>query len=134
MRRGTATDTPMAITHAEYIKRILSARVYDVSIESRLHRAPALSVRLGNAVWLKREDEQPIFSFKCRGAFNRIYKLMQRQRVSGVIAASAGNHAQGVALAARELGIEAVIVMPATTPPIKVDAVRALGRAHDPAR
>lgn len=111
----------------EYIKRILSARVYDVSIETRLHEAPVLSRRLNNAVWLKREDEQQIFSFKCRGAFNRIYKLMQEQPISGVIAASAGNHAQGVALAARELGIEAVIVMPQTTPGIKVEAVRALG-------
>ena len=111
----------------EYIKRILSARVYDVSTETRLHEAPQLSRRLNNQVWLKREDEQPVFSFKCRGAFNRIFKLMQQQPVTGVVAASAGNHAQGVALAARKLNIDAVIVMPQTTPGIKVEAVRALG-------
>lgn len=118
--------------HQEYIKGILSARVYDVSVETRLHPAPLLSARTGNAVLLKREDEQRIFSFKCRGAFNRIFRLLESERaagrdVAGVIAASAGNHAQGVALAALELGIDAVIVMPATTPSIKVDAVRALG-------
>ncbi len=117
----------MQISHQEYIKRILSARVYDVSVETRLHEAPNLSARLGNSIRLKREDEQSIFSFKCRGAYNRIYKLMQRERVTGVVAASAGNHAQGVALSARRLGIEAIIVMPQTTPPIKVDAVRSLG-------
>jgi len=113
--------------HEDYIKRILSARVYDVSEETRLHEAPALSRRTGNRVLLKREDEQPIFSFKCRGAFNRIHSLMQRETLSGVIAASAGNHAQGVALAAQRLGLPAVIVMPCTTPTIKVDAVRARG-------
>lgn len=117
----------MSLLHDEYIKRILSARVYDVSKETRLHKAPQLSQRLGNNVWLKREDEQSIFSFKCRGAFNRIFKLMQEQAVSGVVAASAGNHAQGVALAAQKLAISAVIVMPQTTPGIKVEAVRALG-------
>ena len=117
----------MSELHANYIKRILSARVYDVSQETRLHRADTLSARLGNEILLKREDEQSIFSFKCRGAFNRIYKLMQEQEVSGVIAASAGNHAQGVALSARKLGIPAVIVMPVTTPHIKVESVRALG-------
>lgn len=118
--------------HEEYIKRILSARVYDVSKETRLHDAPLLSERLGNRVLLKREDEQSIFSFKCRGAFNRIHTLVDAERaegraVSGVIAASAGNHAQGVALAAARLNITAIIVMPVTTPPIKVDAVRRLG-------
>ncbi len=117
----------MSQLHDEYIKRILSARVYDVSVETRLHEAPLLSKSVGNQVLLKREDEQSIFSFKCRGAFNRIYKLMQTQTVKGVIAASAGNHAQGVALSAAELGIEAVIVMPQTTPGIKVESVRALG-------
>ncbi|ASJ75981.1 threonine ammonia-lyase, biosynthetic [Granulosicoccus antarcticus] len=111
----------------EYIKRILSARVYDVSTQTRLHEAPQLSRRLNNQVLLKREDEQPVFSFKCRGAFNRIFKLLEQTPASGVIAASAGNHAQGVALAAQKLGIDAVIVMPQTTPGIKVDAVRALG-------
>jgi len=117
----------MSELHANYIKRILSARVYDVSKETRLHRANTLSSRLGNEVLLKREDEQSIFSFKCRGAFNRIHKLMQEQPLSGVTAASAGNHAQGVALSAAKLGIPAVIVMPVTTPTIKVEAVRALG-------
>ncbi len=111
----------------DYIRRILSARVYDVAVETRLHAAPQLSARLGNDVLLKREDEQGIFSFKCRGAFNRIHRLVQQARPNGVIAASAGNHAQGVALAAGRLGLAAVIVMPRTTPPIKIDAVRALG-------
>jgi threonine dehydratase len=117
----------MSQLHDQYIKRILSARVYDVSEETRLHKAPQLSRRLNNDVWLKREDEQSIFSFKCRGAFNRIFKLMQEQEVTGVVAASAGNHAQGVALSAQKLGISSVIVMPQTTPSIKVEAVRALG-------
>lgn len=117
----------MSSFHQQYIKRILSARVYDVSKETRLHAAPLLSERFNNQILLKREDEQPIFSFKCRGAFNRIYQLTQEQSVKGVIAASAGNHAQGVALAARHLGLSACIVMPGTTPSIKVDAVRALG-------
>ena len=125
----------MSALHEDYIRRILSARVYDVAVETRLHVAPQLSARLGNAVLLKREDEQSIFSFKCRGAFNRIHRLVAAGRASGdpgdelrgVIAASAGNHAQGVALAAGRLDLEAVIVMPRTTPPIKIDAVRALG-------
>lgn len=117
----------MSPLHDEYIKRILSARVYDVSTETRLHEAPLLSRRLDNNILLKREDEQSIFSFKCRGAFNRIYKLIQEQPVKGIVAASAGNHAQGVALAARKLNISAVIVMPQTTPGIKVDSVRDLG-------
>jgi len=113
--------------HEQYIKRILSARVYDVSEETRLHLAPLLSQRLDNRVLLKREDEQPIFSFKCRGAFNRIFKLSQTKKLAGVVAASAGNHAQGVALAAKKLGLKAVIVMPETTPSIKVESVRGLG-------
>lgn len=117
----------MSSFHQEYIKRILSARVYDVSNETRLHKAPLLSERLNNTILLKREDEQSIFSFKCRGAFNRIYQLTQQESLNGVIAASAGNHAQGVALAARHLNLPACIVMPQTTPSIKVDAVRALG-------
>lgn len=117
----------MSKLHDEYIKRILSARVYDVSTQTRLHEAPQLSARLGNSIWLKREDEQSIFSFKCRGAFNRIFKLMQEESLVGVVAASAGNHAQGVALAARELKLQATIVMPQTTPVIKVESVRALG-------
>ena len=110
-----------------YIKRILNARVYDVARETPLDRAPLLSNRLGNEVFLKREDLQPVFSFKCRGAFNKISRLDPAARQAGVIAASAGNHAQGVALAAEKLGISATIVMPVTTPAIKVDAVRARG-------
>jgi threonine dehydratase len=110
-----------------YIERILTARVYDVARESPLDPAPALSERLRNSVFLKREDLQPIFSFKLRGAYNKISGMAPAQRAAGVVCASAGNHAQGVALAGNRLGIRAVIVMPATTPSIKVDAVRALG-------
>ena len=111
----------------KYIKEILGARVYDVSQQTRLHKAEILSRRFSNQILLKREDEQSIFSFKCRGAFNRIYKLTKKQSITGVIAASAGNHAQGVALAAKALNLKAVIVMPETTPPIKINSVKALG-------
>ena len=110
-----------------YIKRILNAQVYDVARETPLHAAPLLSGRIGNQAFLKREDLQPVFSFKCRGAYNKMVHLGQEARDAGVVAASAGNHAQGVALAAAKLGIQAKIVMPVTTPAIKVDAVRALG-------
>ncbi len=110
-----------------YIERILRARVYDVAIETPLDPAPNLSKRLGNTVYIKREDLQPVFSFKLRGAYNKIAQLDQSTQRAGVIAASAGNHAQGVALAARQLGIHALIVMPCTTPDIKVRAVRGLG-------
>ncbi len=110
-----------------YINRILKARVYDVARETPLDPMPGLSKRLGNTVLLKREDLQPVFSFKLRGAYNKIAGLAPEAREKGVIAASAGNHAQGVALAAERLGIKALIVMPATTPPIKVAAVRARG-------
>ena len=110
-----------------YVKRILSARVYDVSVETPLQAAKNLSKRLDNNVLLKREDQQRIFSFKSRGAYNRIFQLSQKQPIKGVIAASAGNHAQGVALAASHLGLKSMIVMPKSTPQIKVDAVRALG-------
>src|SRR5665213_4434042 len=112
---------------AEYLKRILLSRVYDVAIETRLDLAPLLSERLGNQIWLKREDLQPIFSFKLRGAYNRMVNMPAAALERGVIAASAGNHAQGVALAAQRLGCRAVVVMPATTPEVKVDAVRRLG-------
>ncbi|MGD2160399.1 MAG: threonine ammonia-lyase, biosynthetic [Gammaproteobacteria bacterium] len=111
----------------KYIKKILEAHVYDVAIESPLEEALNLSKRLDNRVLMKREDLQSVFSFKCRGAYNRIYQLLKQKKVSGVIAASAGNHAQGVALAATRLGIEATIVMPKTTPDIKVKAVQARG-------
>lgn len=110
-----------------YLKRILSSRVYDVAVESPLDPAPGLSGRLGRQVWLKREDLQPIFSFKCRGAYNCIAGLAPDALSLGVVAASAGNHAQGVALAARKLGIEATIVMGRNTPGIKVSAVKRLG-------
>ncbi len=107
----------------DYLEKILNARVYDVAIETPLDLAPILSARIGNRVFLKREDMQPVFSFKLRGAYNKIVHLTPAQRKHGVICASAGNHAQGVALAAQKLGIRAVIVMPTTTPQIKVDAV-----------
>ncbi|NWG76577.1 MAG: pyridoxal-phosphate dependent enzyme, partial [Rubrivivax sp.] len=111
----------------EYLRRILNARVYDVAVETPLEHAPQLSARLQNTVLLKREDLQPVFSFKLRGAYNRMVNLPAERLKRGVIAASAGNHAQGVALAAARLGCRAVIVMPVTTPAIKVQAVAALG-------
>ncbi len=110
-----------------YIERILRARVYDVAIETPLTLAGRLSRRLGNQVFLKREDLQPVFSFKLRGAYNKLIHLDEATRRRGVVTASAGNHAQGVALAAERLRLEATIVMPRTTPSIKVQAVRALG-------
>ena len=108
------------------LQAILTSRVYEVANETPLDVAPRLSKRLDNTIWLKREDEQPVFSFKIRGAYNRIARLTQAERAAGVITASAGNHAQGVALSAKHLGIRAVIVMPKTTPEIKVKAVKAL--------
>jgi threonine dehydratase len=111
----------------KYIEKILRSRVYDVARETPLDPAPLLSRRLDNRVLLKREDLQPVFSFKLRGAYNKIAHLSEAERARGVIAASAGNHAQGVALGARQLGVRALIVMPKTTPGIKVDAVRRLG-------
>jgi threonine dehydratase len=111
----------------DYLARILRAKVYDVAIESPLDPAPRLSARLGSKVLLKREDLQPVFSFKLRGAYNKIAHLSAAVAARGVICASAGNHAQGVALAARKKGIPAVIVMPRTTPDIKVNAVESLG-------
>ncbi len=110
-----------------YLKRILNARVYDVAIESPLEPAPNLSARTGNTVLLKREDMQPVFSFKLRGAYNKMAQLTPAQLKRGVITASAGNHAQGVALSAQKLGCKAVIVMPATTPQIKIQAVASRG-------
>ena len=111
----------------DYLQRILKARVYDVAIESPLDAAPRLSSRLGNRILLKREDLQSVFSFKLRGAYNKIAHLSPAIAARGVICASAGNHAQGVALAARHRGIPAVVVMPRTTPAIKVQAVIELG-------
>ncbi|MDE0201299.1 MAG: pyridoxal-phosphate dependent enzyme, partial [Rhodospirillaceae bacterium] len=107
----------------DYVTKILKARVYDVARETPLERAPKLSSRLGCEVWLKREDLQPVFSFKLRGAYNKLDSLTPGERARGVIASSAGNHAQGVALAARKLGVQALIVMPEIAPRIKVDAV-----------
>jgi threonine dehydratase len=112
---------------SDYLQRILNARVYDVAIESPLEPARTLSRRIGNHVLLKREDQQPVFSFKLRGAYNKMARLTEAERTRGVICASAGNHAQGVALAAKRLGCRATVVMPVTTPKLKTDAVRALG-------
>jgi threonine dehydratase len=113
--------------NSDYLERILAARVYDVAIESPLELAPGLSARTGNRVLLKREDLQPVFSFKLRGAYNKMARLPAADLKRGVIAASAGNHAQGVALAAQRLACRATIVMPITTPQIKIAAVKARG-------
>lgn len=111
----------------DYLKRILTSKVYDVAVETPLELAPQLSARTGNRMLLKREDTQPVFSFKLRGAYNKMAHLTPTALARGVIAASAGNHAQGVALSAKRLGCKAIIVMPTTTPAVKIDAVRALG-------
>jgi threonine dehydratase len=111
----------------DYLQKILTAKVYDVAIESPLELAPSLSRRLGSRVLLKREDQQAVFSFKLRGAYNKMAQLSTAARARGVIAASAGNHAQGVALAAQKLSCVATIVMPVTTPQIKIAAVEARG-------
>ncbi len=110
-----------------YLKMILNSRVYDVAIETPLVVADRLSERMRNTVWFKREDLQPVHSFKLRGAYSKIAGLSDEECVNGVIAASAGNHAQGVALAAKKRGVKALIIMPRTTPSIKVDSVRRLG-------
>ncbi|WP_443694391.1 threonine ammonia-lyase, biosynthetic [Pseudomonas sp.] len=121
------TTAPGLLEH--YVKKILAAPVYDVAVRTPLQVAPALSLLLDNHVLLKREDLQPTFSFKIRGAYNKLMQLRAEQKACGVITASAGNHAQGVALAARELGIKATIVMPRSTPELKVLGVRSRG-AH----
>ncbi len=113
--------------HAEYAPRLAAADVYAVASETPLEHARKLSERFGQRIWLKREDLQPVFSFKLRGAYNKMQQLTQEERARGVIAASAGNHAQGLALAAARMGLRAVIVMPGTTPSIKVEAVWAHG-------
>ncbi|MBT4163038.1 MAG: threonine ammonia-lyase, biosynthetic [Gammaproteobacteria bacterium] len=117
----------MIIAMDKYVKKILEANVYEVAIQTPLEQAAGLSQRLGAEVLLKREDMQPVFSFKIRGAYNRIRSLDEKQRAKGVITASAGNHAQGVALAASRLGCDAHIVMGENTPTIKINAVRAFG-------
>ena len=122
-----APKSPQPLTPADYLKKILTARVYDVASESTLEPARALSKRLHNTVLLKREDQQVVRSFKLRGAYNKMAHLSAEQLKKGVICASAGNHAQGVALSARKLGTRAVIVMPTTTPQLKIDAVKGFG-------
>ena len=111
----------------KYVKKILDARIYDLALETPVDKAPLLSQRFNNNILLKREDLQPVFSFKVRGAYNKLRCLSDAQRSAGVIAASAGNHAQGLALAAKKMNVNATIVMPVTTPDIKVDAVRSRG-------
>ncbi len=114
-------------TQLDYLRRILLAPIYDVVVETELTHLTKLSLRLNNQIYLKREDQQPVHSFKLRGAYNKLNSLTEEQCIHGVIAASAGNHAQGLALAASKLGIKATIVMPKTTPDIKVDNVRRFG-------
>lgn len=111
----------------DIFKKILTTRVYEAAIETSLDEATALSAKLDNQILLKREDQQPVFSFKLRGAYNRLAHLSKDEKARGVITASAGNHAQGVAFAARKLGIRALIVMPKTTPKIKIEAVKRFG-------
>jgi len=123
----TSVNTATTQSLGELFRETLRSRVYEVAKETSLDFAPRLSHRLNNSVWLKREDQQPVFSFKLRGAYNRISRLTEAEKARGVITASAGNHAQGVALAAKKLGLRAVIVMPKTTPEIKVNAVRGMG-------
>jgi threonine dehydratase len=127
MNTKSITPSAAALTPADYLKKILTARVYDVAHETPLEPARTLSRRLHNTVLLKREDQQPVRSFKLRGAYNKMAHLTAEQLAKGVICASAGNHAQGVALSASKLGARAVIVMPTTTPQVKVDAVRGFG-------
>ncbi len=125
--RKKSTKRPAKLSINGYLQKILNARVYDVAIESALEPARTLSKRLGNQVLLKREDTQAVFSFKLRGAFNKMAQLSTEELQRGVICASAGNHAQGVALSAKRAGCRALIVMPVTTPKVKVDAVKVLG-------
>ena len=126
-KNSKTAAAPGALTLADYLQKILTARVYDVARETALQPARGLSRRLGSQVLLKREDSQPVFSFKLRGAYNKMAHLSAEQLQRGVICASAGNHAQGVALSAKKLGSRALVVMPVTTPKLKIDAVRALG-------
>lgn len=115
------------MSHPDYLEKTLNAQVYDVAVETPLELASNLSARANNRIYLKREDMQPVFSFKLRGAYNKIANLSAEKLKRGVICASAGNHAQGVAMSARKIGCRAVIVMPTTTPQIKIDAVRKHG-------
>ena len=130
-RPAAKKKAPQApLTVQDYLRKILNSRVYDVAIETPLEEARSLSRRLGHHVFLKREDKQPVFSFKLRGAYNKMSSLTRTQLGKGVICASAGNHAQGVALGAKRLGCQATIVMPTTTPQVKIDAVRHFGGAN----
>ena len=124
-QKGARRTKPLSVS--DYLQKILTARVYDVAIESPLELARSLSKRIQNQVFLKREDCQQVFSFKLRGAYNKMAHLSAEQLQRGVICASAGNHAQGVALGAKRLGCKAMIVMPVTTPRLKIDAVKSLG-------
>ena len=108
----------------QYVKKILTSRVYDVAVETPLQTARQLSERLGNKVWLKREDLQPVFSFKIRGAYNKLTQLSAEERARGVVTASAGNHAQGVAKSCSILNLPAVIVMPLATPCVEIKILR----------
>ena len=125
--KASAKTVAKPLKPADYLKKILTARVYDVAVESALEPAKSLSLRLHNTVLLKREDQQPVFSFKLRGAYNKMAHLTPAQLKKGVICASAGNHAQGVAMSAQKLGTRAVVVMPTTTPQLKIDAVKGWG-------
>ena len=125
--KATSQAVGKLLTPSDYLKKILTARVYDVAVESSLEPAKNLSARLKNTVLLKREDQQPVFSFKLRGAYNKMAHLSAAQLKKGVICASAGNHAQGVAMSAQKLGTLAVVVMPTTTPQLKIDAVKGWG-------
>lgn len=122
-----AAEKSTQATQLDYLRRILIAPIYDLAVETELTHLSKLSTRLNNQIYLKREDQQPVHSFKLRGAYNKLNNLSEEQCIHGVIAASAGNHAQGLALAAKKLGINATIVMPKTTPDIKVDNVRRFG-------
>lgn len=119
--------TPSPLQGSDYLRQILKAPVYEVAQVTPLQTMERLSTRLGNQIGLKREDRQPVHSFKLRGAYNMMAQLSHEQKQAGVIAASAGNHAQGLALSAQKLGVPAIIVMPLTTPDIKVSAVRGFG-------
>ena len=119
--------TQVMLSINDYLNKIQNSRVYDVAKITPLELQPNLSKRIQNNVLLKREDMQPVFSFKLRGAYNKMAQLPAATLAKGVIAASAGNHAQGVALSAQKLGCRAVIVMPTTTPQIKINAVKSRG-------
>ena len=125
--QGVENMNSSVLGEPDYLQKILTARVYEVAAETPLEKASILSSRLSNSLLLKREDSQSVFSFKLRGAYNKMAGLSRDDLDRGVICASAGNHAQGVALAAKRLGAKAVIVMPVTTPSVKVHAVKARG-------